>query len=68
MDVVAGTAYGWETAFGDGSVFAIELGKKFDSGLRCGLEGLRSEADVDTHTDVTLGGGAIGGLDAALQS
>ena len=65
LDVAAGTAYGWDTAFDGGSVFAIELGKKLDSGLRFGLEGLKSEADVDTHTDVTLGGGAIGGLDAA---
>ena len=65
LDVAAGTSYGWDTEFDGGSVFAIELGKKFDNGFRLGLEGLRSKADVDTHTGVTLGGGAIGSLDAA---
>ena len=65
LDVAAGTSYGWDTEFDGGSVYAIELGKKLDSGLRLGLEGLKTKADVDTHTDVTLGGGAIGSLDAA---
>jgi len=65
LDVAAGTAYGWDTQFDGGSLYAIEIGKKMDNGFRFGLEGLKTKSDVDTHTDVTLGGGAIGALDAA---
>ena len=65
LDVAAGTDYGWNTEFDSGSTFAVEIGKKMDTGLRFGLEGVRTKADVDTHTGVTLGGGAIGSLDAA---
>jgi len=65
LDVAAGTEYGWDTEFDGGAAFAFEIGKKTDSGLRFGLEGLRTKSDVDTHTNVTLGGGAIGALDAA---
>ena len=65
LDVAAGTDYGWETEFDSGTAFALELGMRKDSGLRFGLEGVLSSADVETHRDVTLGGGAIGALDAA---
>ena len=63
--MASGTDYGWNTEFDSGTVFGIEGGKVLDSGLRFGLEASISSADVDTHTDVTLGGGAIGSLDAA---
>jgi len=55
LDVAAGTDYGWNTEFDSGSTFAVEIGKKMDTGLRFGLEGVRTKADVDTHTGVTLG-------------
>ena len=65
LDVAAGTPYGWETEFDSGFLGAAEFGRRFDSGLRVGVELSYGSSDVDTHTDVTLGGGAIGALDAA---
>ncbi|GAB5459299.1 MAG: hypothetical protein Hens3KO_23290 [Henriciella sp.] len=65
IDVAAGTPYGWTTEFDNGTSFSGEFGKRYESGLRVGVELAFSEADVDTHTGVTLGGGAIGALDAA---
>ncbi len=65
LDVAAGTDYGWNTEFDNGVAFSLEIGKRYDNGLRLALEGVNTNSDVDTHTDVTLGGGAIGSLDAA---
>jgi opacity protein-like surface antigen len=65
IDVAAGTDYGWNTEFDGGEAFALELGKRYSNGVRLGLEYVNTSADVDTHTGVTLGGGAIGALDAA---
>lgn len=65
LDVAAGTDYGWTTEFDSGVSYALEIGKRYDSGLRFAIEGVSTSADVDTHTNVTLGGGDIGALDAA---
>lgn len=65
LDVVAGTPYGWNTEFDSGTAFAAEFGARFQGGWRAGVELAFSEADVDTHTDVTLGGGSIDAVDAA---
>lgn len=65
LDVAAGTDYGWDTDFDNGSAFALEIGKRTNYGFRWALEAVRTHADVETHVDVTLGGGAIGSLDAA---
>jgi len=65
LDVAAGTDYGWNTAFDSGEAFSVEVGKRYGNGVRLALEAVGTSADVDTHTDVTLGGGAIGALDAA---
>ncbi len=65
IDVAAGTPYAWTTEFDNGTSFSGEWGKRYESGLRIGVELAYSQADVDTHTNVTLGGGAIGTLDAA---
>lgn len=67
LDVAAGTAYGWETEFDNGTSFSAEVGRTYynTGGYRAGVELVVSNADVDTHTDVSLGGGAIGALDAA---
>jgi opacity protein-like surface antigen len=65
LDVAAGTAYGWTTEFDGGTAFAGEFGARYGNGFRAGVEIVYSEADVDTHTGVTLGGGSIDGLDAA---
>ncbi|MDJ0920328.1 MAG: outer membrane beta-barrel protein [Henriciella sp.] len=65
LDVAAGTDYGWDTEFDGGAVFAGEVGRDFGNGFRVGAEMALSNSDVDTHTNVTLGGGSIDGLDAA---
>ncbi|MEM1105169.1 MAG: outer membrane beta-barrel protein [Pseudomonadota bacterium] len=65
LDVAAGTDYGWKTEFDSGLSLAGEVGLKTAGGLRGGLELVYTNADVDTHTGVTLGGGSIDAVDAA---
>ncbi|MEL6661982.1 MAG: outer membrane beta-barrel protein [Pseudomonadota bacterium] len=65
LDVADGTAYGWQTEFESGIALSGEAGLKYDGGLRSGIEVVYTQADVDTHTGVTLAGGDIGGIDAA---
>ncbi|MEM1086306.1 MAG: outer membrane beta-barrel protein [Pseudomonadota bacterium] len=65
IDVAAGTDYGWNTEFDSGLSLSAEVGKSLSNGWRIAGELAYTSADVDTHTDVTLGGGDIGGLDAA---
>ncbi|MEO0983036.1 MAG: outer membrane beta-barrel protein [Pseudomonadota bacterium] len=65
IDVAAGTDYGWTTEFDAGFAVAGEAGARFGQGFRAGFEISYTDANVDTHRDVTLGGGPIGALDAA---
>ncbi|MEM8615935.1 MAG: P44/Msp2 family outer membrane protein [Pseudomonadota bacterium] len=65
LDVAAGTDYGWTTEFDSGAAFGLEFGARYANGLRAAVEFAYTGADVDTHKDVTLGGGSIDGLDAA---
>ncbi|MEL7032576.1 MAG: outer membrane beta-barrel protein [Pseudomonadota bacterium] len=65
LDVAAGTPYGWSTEFDGGTAFAAEVGARYGNGFRSGIELAYSQADVDTHTGVTLGGGSIDAVDAA---
>lgn len=65
LDVASGTPYGWNTEFDNGTAFSAEFGARYGSGFRGGVEFVYSQADVDTHTGVTLGGGSIDAVDAA---
>ncbi len=65
LDVAAGTPYGWSTEFDGGTAFSAEFGARYGNGFRAGVELAYSQADVDTHTGVTLGGGSIDAVDAA---
>lgn len=65
LDVAAGTPYGWNTEFDNGMAYSLEAGLRYDTGWRSGIEITQSDADVDTHTGVSLGGGSIDGVDAA---
>jgi len=65
LEVASGTPYGWSTEFDSGTAFSAEVGARYSSGFRAGVELAYSTADVDTHTGVTLGGGSIDGVDAA---
>ncbi|MEM9054057.1 MAG: outer membrane beta-barrel protein [Pseudomonadota bacterium] len=65
LDVADGTAYGWSTEFDNGTAFSGEFGARYGNGFRAGVEIVYSQADVDTHTGVTLGGGSIDAVDAA---
>lgn len=64
--VAAGTPYGWTTEFGSGMAASAEVGMRYGGGLRSGLELAYTQADVDTHAGVRLGGTLIDGVDAAV--
>lgn len=64
--VAAGTPYGWTTEFEEGMSGSIEAGLRYDSNFRSGLEVAYTQADVDRHSGVTLGGTALDGVDAAV--
>jgi opacity protein-like surface antigen len=64
--IAAGTPYGWSTEFDGGYTVSAETGLYYDSGLRSGIEVVYSQADVDRHSGVTLGGANIDGVDAAV--
>ncbi|MEM0986862.1 MAG: outer membrane beta-barrel protein [Pseudomonadota bacterium] len=65
LAVAEGTEYGWDTEFDSGLALSGEAGLRFENGFRAAVEVTYSEADVDTHEGVTLGGGNIDGVDAA---
>ncbi len=65
LEVAEGTPYGWSTEFDSGLALSAEAGLKYDGGLRSGVEIAYQQADVDTHTGVTLAGGSIDAVDAA---
>lgn len=64
--IAAGTPYGWETEFDNGYALSGEIGARYANGLRSGVELVYSKAEVETHSGVTVGGGAIDGVDAAV--
>jgi opacity protein-like surface antigen len=64
--VAAGTPYGWTTEFEQGMAGSLEAGLRYDSNFRSGLELAYSQADVDRHSGVRLGGTVIDGVDAAV--
>ncbi len=65
LAVAEGTEVAWETDFDTGFVISAEAGLFYNSGLRSGIEISYTNADVDTHAGVTLGGAPIDALDAA---
>ena len=65
LDVAAGTGYGWTTEFDSGTVVSGEIGVRSGNNIRAGIEISYQNADVDTHKNVTLGGGSIDAVDAA---
>lgn len=64
--IAAGTPYGWETEFDNGYALSAEIGARYANGLRSGVELVYSTAEVETHSGVTVGGGLIDGVDAAV--
>lgn len=64
--VPSGTNYGWDTEFDGGMALSAETGLMYDSGFRSSIEFTYSNADVDSHSDVTVGGTNIDGVDAAV--
>jgi len=71
----AGTSLGWNTEYNSGYGVAVELGRALPTGLpfnrrlprgfRGSLELAFEKASVDTHTDMSVGGSAVGAADAA---
>jgi opacity protein-like surface antigen len=64
--IAAGTPYGWNTEFEESITGSLEGGVRTSWGLRTGLEVAYSQADVDTHSGVRVGGVLIDGVDAAV--
>ena len=64
--IPSGTNYGWDTSFDGGIALSAEAGLMYNSGFRSGIELTFSNADVDSHSGVTLGGTTIDGVDAAV--
>lgn len=64
--LASGTPLGWSTEFETGAFVSAAYGWRLASGLRLEAEIGYSSSDVDTHTDVTVGGGPIGAADAAV--
>lgn len=62
----SGTPVGWSTEFDTGGFFTLAYGWRMETGLRFEAELGYSSSDVDTHRNVTVGGGDIGGADAAV--
>lgn len=64
-EVTDGTSVGWTTEFDNGTFLSAAYGVGLANGLRFEGELSFTNNDVDTHTGVTVGGGAVGALDAA---
>ena len=61
-----GTDLGWSTEFDTGLFVSAAYGYRINDAFRIEAELSYQNADVDTHTDVQAGGGALGGADAAV--
>jgi opacity protein-like surface antigen len=64
--LAAGTDLGWSTEFDTGFAWAPAVGYTFGNGFSLELEYASFDNDVDRHTGVTIGGGAIGTEDAGV--
>jgi opacity protein-like surface antigen len=64
--IPAGTDLGWKTEFDNGFAISGQVGHAFDNGLRVELELAYSKYDVDTHSNLTVGGANIDGADVAV--
>ena len=62
----AGTAVGWTTEFDTGLFASAAYGYRLNEMFRIEAELSYQSADVDTHTNVQAGGGALGAADAAV--
>ncbi|XUU59477.1 outer membrane protein [Erythrobacter sp. HA6-11] len=65
-EIPAGTELGWETEFDDGYAISGQIGYAFENGLRTELEGSFTKYDVDSHSELTVGGTDIDALDVAV--
>ncbi|MEO1039416.1 MAG: outer membrane beta-barrel protein [Pseudomonadota bacterium] len=62
----AGTSLEWTSEFDSGQFLAGAYGWRLNDAVRVEGEISYRQSDVDTHTDVAAGGGAIGAADAAV--
>lgn len=62
----AGTSLAWTTEFDEGLFLSAAYGRYLTDAVRVEAELSYTTADVDTHTGVTAGGGALGAADAAV--
>ncbi len=64
--IPAETELAWDTEFDNGFALGGQVGYAFDNGFRVELEGAYSEYDVDTHSNLTVGGAVLDGVDSAV--
>ncbi len=65
-EIPEGTSLEWETEFDDGYALSGQIGYAFGNGLRAELEGAYTKYDVDSHSELTVGGTDIDALDVAV--
>ncbi len=61
-----GSEIGLDTEFDNGFALGGQVGYAFDNGFRVELEGTYNEYDVDEHSDLTIGGAVLDGVDSAV--
>jgi opacity protein-like surface antigen len=64
--LASGTDIAWTSEFDTGLFLSGAVGYRFNENFRLEFEISYDSSDVDGHADVTAGGGAIGGADAAV--
>ena len=66
--IASGTPVGWKTEFDNGMSYSAAVGYRYSPSFRGEVQLAMSKADVDTHKNVTLGGGSIDALDAGATA
>ncbi len=64
--IPVGSEVAWDTEFDNGFALGGQVGYAFDNGLRVELEGSYNEYGVDTHSNLTVGGAVLDGVDSAV--
>jgi opacity protein-like surface antigen len=64
--IPAGSELAFDTEFDTGYALGGQIGYAFENGFRVEVEGAYSEYGVDTHSNLTVGGAALDGVDSAV--
>ena len=64
--IPVGSEIAWDTEFDTGFALGGQVGYAFENGFRVELEGTYNEYGVDSHSNLTVGGGLLDGVDSAV--